>query len=221
MNFVISIINPDALPTLAELLESQSIPLTITLHGKGTAVASMRELLGIESDKKRIVVSIASQEKTSALIGAMKRYLHIGVPGHGIVIATPIKSIGGGKTVAYLNDGNPAAKYTPNLNYAYELIVVIANEGNTDLVMNAARAAGARGGTVVHGKGTAAADTEKFYHISIAEEKEVILIVSATSQKASIMQAILKKAGPGTRAGALVFSLPTTEVAGFGLLKET
>ena len=31
--------------------------------------------------------------------------MHIGVPGHGIVIAVPIKSVGGGKTVAFLNAG--------------------------------------------------------------------------------------------------------------------
>lgn len=30
-----------------------------------------------------------------------KRHMHIGVPGHGIVIAVPIKSVGGGKTVAF------------------------------------------------------------------------------------------------------------------------
>ena len=58
--------------------------------------------------------------------------------------------------MAYLNGGSPEASYTPSLNYRYELIIAIANEGSTDLVMNAARAAGARGGTVLHGKGTAA-----------------------------------------------------------------
>ena len=220
MNYVISIINPDALPVLAEICQAQSLPLTVTMHGRGTAVQSMRELLGIESDKKRIVMTIASQEKTAAFIKAARRQLHIGVPGHGIVIAVPIKRIGGGKTVAYLNGGSPEASYTPSLNYRYELIIAIANEGSTDLVMNAARAAGARGGTVLHGKGTAAKDTQKFYNISIAEEKEVLLIVAGAEQKAAIMQAILKKAGPGTKASALVFSLPTTEVAGFGLFED-
>lgn len=143
MNYVISIINPDALPVLAEICQAQSLPLTVTMHGRGTAVQSMRELLGIESVKKRIVMTIASQEKTAAFIKAARRQLHIGVPGHGIVIAVPIKSIGGGKTVAYLNGGSPEASYTPSLNYRYELIIAIANEGSTDLVMNAARAAGA------------------------------------------------------------------------------
>ena len=116
------------------------LPLTVTLHGRGTAVQSMLDLLGIESNERRVVLTIADAEKTAALIAAQKRRLHIGVPGHGIVIAVPIKSVGGGNTVAYLNGGR-SPKYTPDLSCAYELIIAIANEGGTDAVMNAARAA--------------------------------------------------------------------------------
>ena len=54
--------------------------------------------------------------------------------------------------------------------------------------------------------------------LTIAQEKEMILIVAAASQKAAIMQSILKKAGPDSKAGTIVFSLPTTQVAGFALL---
>ena len=156
MNYVISIINPDSLDRLSAICEELSLPLSVILHGHGTAVQSMLDLLGIESTEKRIVLSVASDEKTAALITAEKHHLHIGVPGHGIVIAVPVKSIGGGKAVAYLNGDNKLEKHAPTLNYAYELIVAIASEGSTDMVMNAARAAGARGGTVLHGKGTGA-----------------------------------------------------------------
>ena len=207
MNYVISIIAPERLEILTDLCEGLGLPLTVTLHGRGTAVQSMLDLLGIESNERRVVLTIADAEKTAALIAAQKRRLHIGVPGHGIVIAVPIKSVGGGNTVAYLS-------------CAYELIIAIANDGGTDAVMNAARAAGARGGTVLHGKGTGAKGAPKFYNISIAAEKEVILIVSAAGQKAEIMRSILRKAGPDSDAGAIVFSLPASAVAGFGLLEE-
>ena len=217
MNYVISIINPDALKALTEICEKLSLPLTVTLHGRGTAIQGMLDLLGIESNEKRVVLTAANEEKTAQLIAAQRRYLHLGVPGHGFVIAVPIKSVGGGKAVAYLNGDGKNAKYTPAINYDYELIVAISNEGSTDLVMNAARAAGARGGTVLHGKGTGAKDAAKFYNISIADEKEVILIVSTAEQKSGIMRAILEKAGSDSKAGSIVFSLPTTEVAGFGV----
>lgn len=218
MNYVLSITNPEALGVLEDICEELALPLSVTLHGRGTAVQSMLDLLGIESNEKRVVLSAATREKTAALIEAQKRRLHIGVPGHGIVIAVPVKSIGGGKTVAFLNGSQQPAKYTPELNYSYELIVAIANEGRTDLVMNAARSAGAAGGTVLHGKGTGSEGGERFYNVSIAQEKEVILIVSRAEQKSGIMKAILEKAGPDTEAGTIVFSLPTSEVAGFGLL---
>ena len=48
----------------------------------------------------------------------------------------------------------------------------------------------------------------------------MILIVSRAEQKAEIMKAILGKAGPDTAAAAIVFSLPVTEVAGFGMFEE-
>ena len=217
MNYVVSITVPEALGVLEDICEELSLPLNVTLHGHGTAVQSMLDLLGIESNEKWVVLSTATEEKTAALIEAQKRRLHIGVPGHGIVVAVPVKSIGGGKTVAYLTgEENTSVKTTPPGSYAYELIIVVAREGQTDLVMNAARAAGARGGTVLHGKGTGAKSDPKFHNISIAEEKEVILIVSKSEEKSEIMRSILKKAGPDTPAGAIVFSLPATEVAGFG-----
>ena len=217
MNYVISIINPDALPALTSLHDRLGLPLSVIMHGRGTAVKSMLDLLGIESNEKRLVATIANEEKTKILIEEQKKFLHIGVPGHGILLAVPIKSIGGGKTVSYLNGESKPEKYTPPASFPYELIITIVAEGNTDVVMNAAREVGARGGTVLHGKGTGAKGTPQFYNITIAQEKEVVLIVATTGQKAEIMEAILRKAGPTTKAGGILFSLPISDVAGFAL----
>lgn len=217
---MISIINPDEENTLAEICRTLEIPLAVDFYGRGTAVRSMLELLGIDSSEKRIVAAIATQEKTKQLIREEKRNLYIGVPGHGIIVAVPVKSVGGGKIMALLNGGQQPEGVQPDVNYSYELIVVICNAGRTDMVMNAAREAGAAGGTVLHGKGTGAVAAEKFYKVSIAQEKEVILIVSRAEQKAEIMKTILKKAGQNTEARAIVFSLPVTEVAGFGMFED-
>ncbi len=220
MNYVISIVAPEKEKCLVELCEELDLVQTTVLRGQGTAIQSMLDLLGIESNEKRVILSFAGKEQTARLIKEEKRRLFVGVPGHGIVIAVPIKSIGGGKTVAYLNKEGKSAKYIPEINYSYELITVIANEGHTDQVMNAARSAGATGGTVLHGKGTGKENEEQFFNVSIAKEKEVILIVSKAEAKSGIMRAILEKAGPGSEAGAIVFSLPISEVAGFGMFDE-
>ena len=81
-------------------------------------------------------------------------------------------------------------------------------------VMDAARSAGAGGGTVLHAKGTGRARAQKFFGVSLADEKDVVYIVAHADEKAAIMQAIADNAGPGTRAGAICFSLPISQVAG-------
>lgn len=220
MNYLISVVNPGAMDRVCEIAAALDLPQTVTLLGHGTAVQSMLDLLGIESTEKRVIMTVANPEKTRKFIKEMRRQVYIGIPGHGIIMAVPIKSVGGGKTLAYLNNGEQQpACYTPELSDRYELIVIVANEGRTDQVMNAARAAGATGGTVLHGKGTGS-QNKKFYNVSIAAEKEVILMVAPSDRKAAIMQSVLHHAGPDSDAGAVLFSLPVSEVAGFGLMDE-
>lgn len=220
MNYLISVVNPGAMDRVCEIAAALDLPQTVTLLGHGTAIQSMLDLLGIESTEKRVIMTVANPEKTRKFIKEMRRQVYIGIPGHGIIMAVPIKSVGGGKTLAYLNNGEQqSARYTPELSDRYELIVIVANEGRTDQVMNAARAAGATGGTVLHGKGTGS-QNKKFYNVSIAAEKEVILMVAPSDRKAAIMQSVLHHAGPDSDAGAVLFSLPVSEVAGFGLMDE-
>ena len=64
-----------------------------------------------------------------------------------------------------------SAKYTPKIDYKYELIVAIANEGQTDAVMNAANSAGPTEATVLHGSICTAKRTKKFFNVSIAQRK--------------------------------------------------
>jgi nitrogen regulatory protein PII len=99
------------------------------------------------------------------------------------------------------------------------LIIAIVNKGNTDLVMNAARDAGASGGTVVKGKGTGA-EIAKFFGVSITEEKEMVYIVSSREGRDAIMHAIMDKAGVKTEAHGVVFSLPVDKVVGIKHFEE-
>lgn len=220
MNYVISIFRPEMAEELAKICGELEIPVNILFMGKGTAQKSMLELLGMENNEKRIAISMCNRDKTRELIKAEKRRMYLDAPGFGIAAAVPIKSIGGGRTVEYLRKEENGGKYKPELNPDYELVTVIANEGRADMVMDAARNAGARGGTVIHGKGTGDSGRDDFMNVSIAREKEVILIVAEKEKKTGIMQAIIKEAGTGTEANAIVFSMPVTEVAGFGLLGE-
>ncbi len=220
MNYVLSVINPYGANLMMRICEELDLPIVLSTPCRGTATRSMLDLLGMDSRDRRLFMTIASPEQTKKLIEEQRRRLYIDAPGNGVTLGVPIKSVGGAKTLAFLSNGQNV-KGVPTLNFDYELILVIANQGATDQVMDAARSAGARGGTVIHGLGTGSKNAEKFYKVSIASEKEVILIVSAAEQKAAIMKAILEKAGPDTKAGAITFSLPVSEIAGFGLAQPS
>ena len=116
--------------------------------------------------------------------------------------------------MAYLTDNTAVSGGMPEMKFDHELLLVILNQSYMDDVMNAARDAGAFGGTVLHAKGTGAKYAEKFFGVSLANEKEVLLIAVRAEEKNAIMRAIMEQAGPQTPAGAISFSLPISSVAG-------
>ena len=100
------------------------------------------------------------------------------------------------------------------MDFEYELIVVVINAGYADTVMDAAREAGAGGGTVLHAKGTGSMRGEKFYNMRFADEKDMVYIVAHKSEKAAVMKAVNQKAGPDSEARGICFSLPISSVMG-------
>lgn len=97
---------------------------------------------------------------------------------------------------------------------SHELIVTILNKGFSAAAVLAAQKAGASGGTIIHGRGTASAESEKFFGMDIHPEKEVLLIVTPSEGKEAIMQAIMQEAGLGTKAHGFVFTLPVDHAVG-------
>ncbi|MBR0440022.1 MAG: P-II family nitrogen regulator [Bacilli bacterium] len=96
----------------------------------------------------------------------------------------------------------------------FEVIIAFVNSGFSDLVMNAAREEGARGGTIVHARGTGTAEMEKKYNIIITPDKEMIMILVNQAIKEKVLSAIYKAAGLGTDGQGIAFTLPVEDVVG-------
>lgn len=92
-----------------------------------------------------------------------------------------------------------------------ELIVCIINNGFSDLVMEAAKRSGAKGGTTFHARGTGNLDIEKFFGITISPDKEVVLIVVEKDIRDEVVTAIYKDAGLNTKGQGIVFTLPVDD----------
>lgn len=98
--------------------------------------------------------------------------------------------------------------------FNHELILCIINAGYSDTIMDAAREAGATGGTVLNARGTVNKEAEAFFHITIQPEKEIVMILVPTGIKDDVLHALYNKGGLGTSCQGIAFSLPVDNVAG-------
>lgn len=201
---------------------SNGISVTYSANCNGTAHAKTLALLGIEKNEKTLLLSFVSEDLLPTVLKGLTRDMKIDLPDRGIAVAVALSGMGGARALEYFtagqtmeNDGvDTKQREERAMQSTHELIIAIYEKGYTDLVMDAARAAGAAGGTTIRAKGTGAG-AEKFFGLSLAEEKEIVLIVSDTEKKKDIMKGIMQGAGIETKAHALVFSLPVTDTAGF------
>lgn len=190
--------------------QEQGIPLVLTALGSGTATTEILDCLGLEATEKAVLFCVAPH--SPQLVRRAEKALWLDVPGRGILMTVPVSSIGGAAARDYLLQQE--AEKSMEKEITHELLVVITNQGHTDMVMDAARAAGATGGTAVHAKGTGTELAKKFFGVSIAAEKELIFILTLEETRVPIMKAIMAQAGMQTEAQSLVFSLPVSGIAG-------
>lgn len=201
--------------------EECGINVTFSTVGYGTAASEMLEYFGLEESEKAVILGVVTDDTWNTAKKALERRLQIDVPGTGIAFIVPLSSIGGKKALYYLTDGQSFEKgeETTLKDTKYELVIVIANQGYSNVIMDAARSEKAGGGTVIHAKGTGIQRAEKFLGVSLVKEKEMVFIVARSDKKHRIMQAIMDSAGLDSKAQAIAFSLPVTSVAGMRLVE--
>lgn len=220
---LLTILNRDLEESYREYFRKNQIGPILSVLANGTASKSILDYLGIEKAEKIVMQSVVPTGAVPALMRGLVTRMGINLPGAGIAMSIPLESIGGNVSLRALTQGQNISATEENSmkENVFSLILVIAEKGRSDMVMDAAREAGARGGTVVHGKGTANAQTARIFGVAIAPEKELIYIATRRSDKDSIMRAILEQAGPKTAAKAICFSLPVDDVVGLTTLTDS
>ncbi len=96
----------------------------------------------------------------------------------------------------------------------YELVLCIVNTGFSETVMDAAKEVGARGGTVIHARGTANKEAEQFFNITIQPDKEIVLILVPAEIKDDVLHAIYRTAGLKSEGQGIAFSLAVDDAVG-------
>ena len=206
----------------AAFYEEHGLTVSFITVGSGTASSEVLDYLGLDGSEKAVMLCLLTGVKWKEIKRLLQVVMRINYPGVGIAFTVPLSSIGGKKVLNYLTAGQEFVKGEESSlkDTKNELLIAIANQGYSEAVMTAARKVASVGGTVIHARATGAKQSEKFMGVTLAPEKDMVLMVVSSEQKNDIMHAIMKDAGIDTKAGAVTFSLPVTDTAGMRLLAE-
>ncbi len=215
-----TITNRSMLPNFLGFYKEEGVTVNLVSLGRGTAASEVMDYFGLESAEKAVMFGMVTEETWKTVKRGLQKRFRIDVPGTGIAFLVPLSSIGGRREIKFLTEHQDFVKEEEGTlkDTSHELLVVIANQGYRNMVMDAAKSAGAGGGTVIHAGGTRMERAESFFGVSLASKKEIIFIVSKTGQRSEIMREVMSKAGMGAK--AIIFSLPVTSTAGLRLLED-
>lgn len=201
------------------------VPIWNQCRGKGTAPSEMMDIFGLSGTTRLLTYTFVSRECAKELMRTMSEKLSFKQRGGGIAISIPVTGIQS-NILNILNDEKHEGtercveeRSEKNMDGAKEMIdyVVIwvsAARGYSDDVVDAAREAGARGGTVIKGRRHTSDRVSGRLGLPTQEEQDFVMIVAPKAKKSRIMSAISDKCGLNTPAHSVVLSLPVDDAIG-------
>ena len=215
LKYLITITKRDYAEQYEEFFKKYGVQNVLSELCNGTASQTMLDYLGVEKTEKIMFETLITTEQAGEIVKGLLYEMNITAVGNGIAMFIPVDGVGGKSSLNYFVGDAQVQNKEKDMEKESKsvLIITVVNKGNTDEVMNAARSAGAGGGTVLRAKGTGA-QMAKFFGVSISEEKEMIYIVAHREKRDDIMHAIMEKAGVNTEARGIIFSIPVDGVVG-------
>ena len=221
---LVSIVNQDDEQKLKGILDDVSVALAAVFSGTGTARSTVLDYLGIGETEKAVVLSLFPESDEEAIMREIRSQMSLYLVGRGISFTVPLTGvseiIANGITNAATNKNTDGSKIMNADTRKYSLIVAIVSAGHVDEAMNAARAAGAAGGTIVRSRSLDNKKAEQFIGISLAVEQEILLILVKKESAMAIMEALSVRVGVKSEAGGVIFSLPVDKTAGISAADE-
>jgi nitrogen regulatory protein P-II 1 len=96
----------------------------------------------------------------------------------------------------------------------YKLIVAILPKGSAGKVMEAARGAGAEGGTILLARGTGVHEARRFFGLSVSSERELLLVLVEPEQVRGVLEAVVEAGRLDEPGKGIAFVLSVDEVTG-------
>lgn len=158
--------------------------------GKGTVSNRILEFFDLSDIRKEIVLMLGEKETVDNTLEELNKKFHFDKPNHGIAFSTSVIDIIGTKSIDSnnINIEKRGAEKT-----MYNAVFVVVDKGKAEAVIDAAKEAGARGGTIINGRGSGIHETSKLFSMDIEPEKEIVLILAEEKITSLITASIREK----------------------------
>lgn len=190
--------------------------------GRGTANSDILDYLGLGETEKDVLLTLLPEAMPVPPRLRRRGRSWNGNAGKGILFTMPLSAVSGAvaQIVNREVQRTGAEKEEPmQQKEKDDLIVVVVNSGCDDAVMSAAKSAGARGGTILHGR-RLGAEGEKPGGSGVRPEKDIVAILAPRELRQPIMEAVNREAGIATESHGVLFSLPVDEVIGLSRMER-
>lgn len=210
---------------LEKLLDESNVPIWYQCRGNGTAPSELMDVFGFSGTTRLLTISILPKHQITALFDLMSKRLNFRQRGGGVAISIPVTGLQS-HVITLLKDKVRAEvekkmEERSNMDMAetwkkqeYIVIWVSVTSGYSDDVIDAARAVGARGGTVIKGRRRNSDRVRQHFGVATQEEQDFVMIVAKKDKKSAIMGAICDQCGMSTKARGVVLSLPVDDALG-------
>ena len=166
------------------------------LLAKGTANSTFAGYLGLTDKRKEVILMACSKEIANCVLKNLNEKFQFEKPKHGIAFTTDICTVVG--SVGHISTDREKLKRGDESMYCS--ITVVVEKGKAEDVIDAATAAGSKGGTIINARGSGIHETSKLFFMDIEPEKEIVIILSEKSVADAILSSIREKIdieGPG------------------------
>ena len=212
--------SPKLADKASDLFRKGAVPIQYRLNAEGTASSEILDMLGLGSVDKRVLISMMPKWFADIMLDKLHYELQMDAANSGIAFTIPL--VGANNMMLQMmsqnTDTNNSSAEREEKSTMTEsknvLIAAIINRGFSEDVMDAAKKAGASGGTVLHSRQLVNDEVNTFWGINVQDEREIVLIISNTDNKVNIMQAINEKCGVSSSAKGIVMALPIDSVIG-------
>ncbi len=198
-----------------------------TLMAQGTGVHEKERFFGITMlPEKEVILTLVCNEDADDVLNSMCDSCNLRKPKHGIALVIDVAGVTGICHLCQLegavneDERRPEMETKKEKAAQHDLIVTIVNKGDSESVLEASKKAGARGGTLLFGRGTGIHEQAKLLGITIEPEKDIILTLIEREKTLHVLDTIVHEADLHKPGKGIAFVLNVAKVTGISEIDQ-